>query len=222
MFYPAHISKRKWFEYYSQWFNTVEINASFYRIPAIRTVEGWKRRAPQNFCFAVKLSRLITHVRKLKNCDSEINWFFSAFEPLEKQVGVVLVQLPPNMKYDLHRLDSFIHCLPRTYHFAFEFRNRAWYREETYKLLRDNGYAFCIHDMGELKTDRILTSDIVYIRFHGFDALYGGDYKDEILQDWANWIKECTKTGKTVFAFFNNDIGGYAVKNCLTLKKMIA
>ncbi|NLW32804.1 MAG: DUF72 domain-containing protein [Fibrobacter sp.] len=221
VFYPLHLPKSKWFEYYAKWFNSVEINASFHRIPTIKTVQGWERRAPQDFCFAVKMSRLITHVRKLKNCEKEINWYFSVFEPLRKKIGAVLIQLPPTMKYNPDRLHTFFHFLPKIYHFAFEFRNREWYREETYQLLKDNDYSFCIHDMGELKTDRIITSDTVYVRFHGFDSLYGGNYRIEILENWAKWIRECVKSGKTVFAFFNNDIGGFAVKNCLTLKKLV-
>ncbi len=221
VFYPEIIPKKQWFEFYCSHFSTVELNASFYRIPTLKAVEGWKLRSPVHFRFAVKMSRLITHVRKLKNCEHELEWFFSVFAPLEKKIAVYLVQLPPNLKFDPDRLLSFSKLLPSHYHFAFEFRNATWYNDDTITLLKKLKYSFCIHDMGGLATEKVVTSPLIYIRFHGFDSLYGGDYPDEHLRQWADWIKSQIVLGKNVLGYFNNDIGGFAVKNCQRLRKMI-
>jgi len=221
VFYPPEISKAHWFEHFSSIFDTVELNASFYRIPTVKTVEGWDRRSPENFRFAVKMSRLVTHVKKLRNCEHELEWFFSVFEPLQKKIGIFLVQLPPSMKFNPALIRDFSELLPENARFAFEFRNSSWYNEETYGILGDLGHVFCIHDWDGIPTDRIVTSDTAYIRFHGYDSRYGGDYQEEILDNWAEWIRGLIKKGTTVYGYFNNDIGGFAVKNCLQLRARI-
>ncbi len=221
IFYPDSVPKKRWFEYFSTVFDTVELNASFYRIPTIKAVQGWEGRSPEYFRFAVKMSRLITHVRRLKNCERELEWFFSVFEPLQHKIAAFLVQLPPSMKIDIGRLDEFIRKLPQKSKFAFEFRNTTWYNPETYALLKEHGQIFCIHDMSGLATERIVTSDTIYIRFHGYASVYGGDYHEELLRDWAAWIREQIRDGKSVYGYFNNDIGGFAVKNCLRLRESL-
>lgn len=221
VFYPDTVPKKRWFEYYSSRFDTVELNASFYRIPTVKTALGWYNRSQANFRFAVKMSRLVSHVRRLKNCDRELEWFFSSMEPLKPKTSIILIQLPPNLRIDLKRLDEFSARLPSDQTFAFEFRNITWYSEETYALLREREHTFCIHDMAGLTTDKIITANTVYIRFHGYDSRYGGDYPDDRLCLWAEWIREQLKKGLTVFAYFNNDIGGFAVKNCLRLKEIL-
>jgi uncharacterized protein YecE (DUF72 family) len=221
VFYPNDVPKRQWFEYYCSQFQTVELNASFYRIPTLKVVEGWNSRSPQEFRFAIKMSRLVTHERKLKNCEHELEWFFSVFEPLTKKIAVFLIQLPPTLKFDPDRIINFSRLFPRDAHAVFEFRNTTWYRDETVSVLRDLGYSFCIHDMSELATEKIVTSPIAYIRFHGFDSQYGGDYPDNHLLQWAKWIKAQAARGVSVYGYFNNDIGGFAVKNCRKLIQLV-
>jgi uncharacterized protein YecE (DUF72 family) len=221
IFYPPDLPQRKWFSYYAGKFNTVEINYSFYRIPTPKTIEHWNTQSPADFHFAIKMNRQITHFKKLKNCKRETDLFFSVFQPLFSKIGIVLIQLPPTLGFDPERLLNFFNDLPKDHKFAFEFRNSSWYREETYSLLRDHKHIFCIHDMTNLKTEKIITADTVYIRFHGFDSMYGGNYPDSCLQSWADWIKKRYQDNKSIFCFFNNDIGGFAVKNGLMLKKMI-
>lgn len=219
--YPDSIARKQWFEYYCTLFPTVEINASFYRIPTRTVTESWARRSPEHFRFSVKVSRLITHVKKIKNCDREIEWFFSVFEPLEKKIALYLVQLPPNLNCDPGRLHDFIRLLPQNKKYAFEFRNTTWYNDEIVDLLRETECTFCIHDMGELKSARITTSGLTYVRFHGFDTQYGGDYSDQTLTEWAHWMQYQAARGISVYGYFNNDIGGFAVKNCRTLQQII-
>jgi len=221
VFYPDDVPKKLWFEYFGGRFDTVELNASFYRIPTVKATESWMKRSSDTFRFSVKMSRLITHVKKLGDCQREIDWFFSVFEPLFPKIAIFLVQLPPSLKFDLARLENFFGYLKSNTRYAFEFRNTSWYRDETYELLKKYGYSFCIHDMGGLATERIVSSESIYIRFHGFDSRYGGDYPDNILEEWAAWIRRQTEDGKKIFGYFNNDIGGFAAKNCLTLRSML-
>ena len=136
-FYPQNLSRNKWFEYFTEQFDTVELNASFYRIPTVKITEGWKERSPDGFRFSVKVSRLITHVKKLKDCRKELEWFFSVFEPLKEKVCIYLLQLPPNLKVDIPRLEDFSKLLPSENNYAFEFRNPTWYSEEVYEFLSE-------------------------------------------------------------------------------------
>ncbi len=219
VFYPLDLPKKKWFEYFTNHFSTVEINASFYRIPTAKVTQGWYDRSPLNFRFSIKMSRLITHVKKLRNCTEEINWFFSSFEPLQSKIAVYLIQLPPSLNYDPGRLNEFLYLLPQ-YSYALEFRNSSWYRDDIYDLLSQRGVAFCIHDMQGLQTERVVTSEMLYLRFHGYSGLYGGDYPDSVLKDWAHFIKEQHARGNSILGYFNNDIGGFAVKNCKRLEEL--
>jgi uncharacterized protein YecE (DUF72 family) len=221
VFYPITVPKRQWFEYYCSQFSTVELNASFYRIPTLKVSEGWNSRSPENFRFAIKMSRLVTHERKLKNCERELEWFFSVFAPLNKKIAVFLIQLPPTLKFDPDRIVNFSKHFPSNAHAVFEFRNVSWYCDETVSLLKSLGYSFCIHDMGELATEKIVTSPVAYIRFHGFDSRYGGDYPDTVLLQWAKWIKLQAARGVSIYGYFNNDIGGFAVKNCRKLRDLV-
>ncbi|KMQ50239.1 hypothetical protein CHISP_2809 [Chitinispirillum alkaliphilum] len=221
-FYPKELSKQKWFGYYTHHFDTVELNASFYRIPTAKVTQGWFNRSPENFRFAVKFSRLITHVKKLKDCQRELDWFFSVFEPLKEKICIYLIQLPPNLKCDIDRLAGFLKTLPGDNSYALEFRNTSWYTDKTLELLKAHHVAFCIHDLPGFPSEKIITSENVYIRFHGHESLYGGDYPEEVLKNWAKWIFDIQKKrGKKVMGYFNNDINAYSVKNCLELKGMV-
>ncbi len=219
-FYPADVSRRRWFEYFSQHFDTVELNASFYRIPKESVVESWNSRAPDRFVFSIKMSRLVTHVKKLRNCDDELRWFFGVFTPLKKKIGMYLIQIPPSLKVNHDHLKQFCEKLPSDAPVTFEFRNKSWYVDQTYKILADFNHCFCIHDMSGSSTERIVTGPAAYLRFHGYHERYGGDYTDEILTDWAHWIGNQTRKTQ-VFGYFNNDFEGFAVKNCLRLREMI-
>lgn len=221
IFYPSELPQKMWFEYFSSEFKTVEINASFYRIPTIKTVQGWNERSSSDFRFSIKMSRLVSHIRKLKNCINELKWFFSVFEPLYPKIAVVLIQLPPTMQFDPGRIAEFSSLLPSNLQFAFEFRNNSWYRDETYELLQKLGHIFCIHDMAGMVTERIVTTNSVYVRFHGYDSVYGGDYPEDHLRKWAEWINIQKEQNRVVYGYFNNDIGGYAIKNCIRLRQMI-
>ena len=220
-FYPEGLAQKKWFDYYCSRFSTVELNASFYRIPSAAAVESWEKRSPPDFRFAVKISRLISHVKKLRNCEKETEWFFSTFAPLAHRIGAFLLQLPPSLKCNPELVGSFVRQTATRVPIAVEFRNSTWYNDEVYAALKEFGCIFCIHDMNECPTERIVLSKTAYVRFHGYQARYGGDYPSGALADWGRWIKRQAKDGTKVFGYFNNDVDGFAVKNCMTLRAMV-
>jgi uncharacterized protein YecE (DUF72 family) len=209
-----------WLEYYAEQFDTVELNASFYRIPKSTVAEGWCLRTPGNFRFSVKVSRLITHVRRLVDCENELNWFFSALKPLHTKTAAFLLQFPPSFSPDVRLLSEFMSMLPQGNRYVFEFRNPDAYGGLIPEMLAEGGASFCIHDLAGCETPSLVTSDLVYIRFHGSTGRYAGDYPDEALAEWAQKIRVWERQGKQVFAYFNNDLGGNAVKNAATLLQL--
>jgi len=219
LFYPAQLPKSKWFEHYATHFDTVEINNTFYQLPKQQTIENWHRQAPKNFLYTVKANRYITHIKRLKDTSEALERFFERVHLLKENLGPVLYQLPPSFHKDLDRLVGFIRLLPKNLPTVFEFRHKSWFSEDTYKLLSEFNAAFCIHDMPGIKTPRVITADIIYIRFHGPTGKYEGNYSESALQNWAQWIKENIKKAHSLYAYFNNDIHAYAINNAKTLKQ---
>jgi uncharacterized protein YecE (DUF72 family) len=216
-FYPEDLPQRRWLEYYTEHFPTVELNASFYHIPKASTARGWAERTPPDFRFSVKLSRLITHVHKLKNCEETAEWFFRELEPLRDKVAAFLFQLPPSFLPQPKTLESFLSLLPQNNRYVFELRNPEGYSGAVPELLEKSGATFCIHDLQGLQTPYRVTSSLVYIRFHGTGGRYSGGYSESELARWATRIRRWSGEGRDVLAYFNNDIGGFAVHNAKTL-----
>ncbi len=218
-FYPEKLPKSKWFEHYAKEFDTVEINNTFYQLPKETTFQNWHKQAPRNFLFTVKANRFITHIKRLKEPQEPLDRFFKGALLLKENLGPVLYQLPPSFHKDPGRLESFLKVLPKGKIAVFEFRHESWFSDDTYNLLDDFNAAFCIHDMPGMKVPRVVTSDIIYVRFHGPTGKYQGNYSKSTLQDWANWIKDNIKDKKAVYAYFNNDYNAYAIYNAKTLKE---
>jgi len=218
-FYPSGLHKSKWFEYYAKSFDTVEINNTFYHLPKVKSVQRWYELAPKGFVYTVKANRYITHIKKLKDTSEPLERFFEIAGLLKGKLGPILYQLPPSLHKDLDLLKGFIKLLPKRSLSVFEFRHKSWYDEDTFKLLDEFGAAFCIHDLGGLETPRVITGDVIYIRFHGPTGRYAGNYTKKTLQDWSNWIKDNKSSVRAVYAYFNNDYNAYAVNNARTLKQ---
>jgi len=219
VFYPPGTTGPNLFQFYARHFNTVEINNSFYHLPAASTFDTWRESSPRNFCFAVKASRFITHMKKLKDPQSSSEKFFLAAERLEGKLGPILFQLPPRWKVNLARLAEFLESLPVEHKYVFEFRDESWFQPQVFALLRKYNVAHCIHDFADMKVPHEITADFSYIRFHGpTSAKYAGWYSSEQLQEWAKRIK--TWRLKVVYAYFNNDPEGAAVQNALELKRL--
>ena len=221
IFYPEGLPQKRWFERYAEDFDTVEINASFYRLPLASTFEGWRDKAPPGFHYAVKVNRFITHMKKLLDCEAEIDRFIALARPLGEKLGPLLYQLPPSLKLNLERLERFLERLPPDLIHVFEFRNKDWYVPDTYSLLDRHGASFCVHDMPGSKTERIAVGPIAYVRFHGGEGKYWGRYSDEGLLSWTDWVVEQTRSGRAVWCYFNNDIHGHAIDDARTLKSMV-
>ena len=220
IFYPAGTAKSEMLEFYGRHFDTVEINNSFYRLPTDTTFDKWRERSPSPFRFAVKASRFITHMKKLKDPTSSSVKFFAAAERLGKKLGPILFQLPPRWRVNVKRLSAFLDALPGEHKYVFEFRDESWLIEEVLELLRKHNVALCIHDFEEMKIPREITADVAYVRFHGpTSAKYAGSYSKEQLRTWADRIEEWD--ARAVYAYFNNDPGGAAVRNAMTLRKLL-
>ncbi|HUQ67496.1 MAG TPA: DUF72 domain-containing protein [Flavitalea sp.] len=220
-FYPDGIKESQQFEAYMKYFSTVELNNSFYMLPAAQTFENWRNATPKNFVFAVKSSRFFTHMKKLIVDKSSISKFFTNASRLEEKLGVVLFQLPPRWQVNSERLETFIAALPKGNRYTFEFREHSWYNEEVYAILRNNNCAFCIYELEYHLSPMEVTADFVYVRLHGPGNKYQGSYSETILKEWAVRCKDWQKKGKDVFIYFDNDQEGYAAFNAVRLNELV-
>jgi uncharacterized protein YecE (DUF72 family) len=221
IFYPEGLPQKRWFERYAEEFDTVEINASFYRLPRGSTFDKWHDQVPPGFRYAVKASRFITHMKKLKDCEDALETFVGLAERLKSYLGPILYQLPPGLHKDLPRLDGFLKLLSTRQEHVFEFRHKSWYDEDTLALLDRHGFGFVAHDLEGLVSPRWASGRTAYVRFHGTGGKYHGRYSDKALLDWTDWIKEQSKGGRSVWCYFNNDIHGHAIEDARTLKSMV-
>jgi uncharacterized protein YecE (DUF72 family) len=267
-FYPPDLPKDKWLEYYAQHFDTVELNNTFYHLPKEQSLKRWRTIAPKNFVYAVKASRYITHIKRLKDVSEELTRFLDLAALLGRKLGPILYQLPPSLHKDLARLESFLQVLSnvilnpslcsrtgsakrpvlrssssataedgseeslsRRPDSVFEFRHESWYCEDTYKLLRKFNVGFCIHTVARPSwpclhglearaTPRVVTGDIIYVRFHGTTGRYSGCYSKTQLRNWAKWLKEQSRNVRSIYVYFNNDACAYAVRNAKEMKEL--
>jgi uncharacterized protein YecE (DUF72 family) len=197
--------------------DTVEVNNTFYQLPKEQTFENWHKQAPDGFLYTVKANRYITHIKRLKDCSQELDRFLERALLLKNKLGPILYQLPPNLHKDLGLLESFVKLLPKKHIAVFEFRHESWYSQDTYDLLKKFNVVFCIHDMPSNPSPRVVTADVIYVRFHGPTGRYSGSYSNAQLKKWAHWIKQNSKQTRAIFAYMNNDIKGHAVKNAKML-----
>jgi uncharacterized protein YecE (DUF72 family) len=220
-FYPMDLPVSRWFEHYASVFDTVELNNSFYRLPEAKTFERWGREAPRQFLFAVKGSRFLTHMKKLKDPEAALARLFGRARELGSHLGPVLYQLPPGWKLDVCRLEHFLHVLPRGRRHVVEFRDPSWYDDRVFDMLEHSGVAMCLHDMRGSATFRERVGPFVYVRFHGAEKTYTGSYSNERLRSWADWLRRRRSSGTDIYAYFNNDAGGHAPRNAQTLRRYL-
>ncbi|HEY2905613.1 MAG TPA: DUF72 domain-containing protein [Vicinamibacterales bacterium] len=219
-FYPAELSSSRWLEYYAERFDTVEINNTFYRLPEAPTFAAWARRVPRGFVYAVKASRYLTHMKKLKDPKEPITRFFTRAKRLRTTFGPVLYQLPPRWPVNVERFSAFLRALPRGVRHTIEFRDPSWYTDEIFAMLEKHRVALCLHDMQGSASGMRAIGPFVYVRFHGVQK-YSGRYPDETLERWAEWLAERVKEGRRVYAYFNNDTGGHAPRDAVRLRAML-
>jgi uncharacterized protein YecE (DUF72 family) len=220
VFYPAELRPARWLEHYAAHFNTVEINNTFYRLPEGSRFDEWRRRAPSGFVYAVKASRFLTHMKKLKDPDEPLDRLFVRTAKLGRTLGPTLYQLPPKWPVNVERLERFLGVLPRRRRHAIEFRDASWYCDDVFALLERHRVALCLHDMAGSSTGRLSVGPFVYVRFHGVEK-YSGRYSDQTLNTWAGWLAQRVRDGAPVYAYFNNDTGGHAPRDAVRLRAAV-
>jgi uncharacterized protein YecE (DUF72 family) len=218
-FYPQDMAKPRWLDFYSRHFSTVELNNSFYHLPSEKAFINWRDSSPPGFVFSVKVSRFITHIKRLRNIEEPVANFMARARLLKGKLGPLLYQLPQTMKRDDQLLEDFVKMLPSNVRHVFEFRHTSWFDDKVFDLLRRYNISFCIYDMPDFNTPVMATSDLAYIRFHGSRQLYGSCYSEKELEGWAKKITELES--RVVFAYFNNDAEGFAIRNAMTLKNLL-
>jgi uncharacterized protein YecE (DUF72 family) len=219
-FYPARMSPRDYLGFYSQHFDSVEIDGSFYRLPKPPTLKEWYRTVPKGFLFAMKASRYLTHMKKLKDAREPLHRFLRVAERLKDKLGPLLLQFPPWWRLNLDRLESFLPLLPKSHRFTMEFRDPTWFDPKTLDLLNRYGVAFCIYEIAGKRSPSHLTTNWTYIRLHGAAKAYSGNYPLATLKKWAKSIADWKQEGKDTYIYFDNDQAGYAAKNAATLKEL--
>jgi uncharacterized protein YecE (DUF72 family) len=220
-FYPEKLPKAKWLEFYAGRFNTVELNSSFYRLPSEAAFSNWHDSTPVNFTFSVKVSRFITHIKRLRDIEESLEKFIDRAKILGEKLGPLLYQLPPSMHRNDELLELFLSNLPKGMKHVFEFRHQSWFEDGVFQILRRYNAGFCVYDMPSVTCPLVATAGFIYIRFHGSTGLYWSCYSDEELADWARRLAALAENYKAIYAYFNNDARGFAVKNALTLENFL-
>jgi len=226
-FYPPELSVAEWLPRYASVFDTVEVNSTFYRLPDSSTFAGWRAQTPRNFLMAIKASRYLTHLKRLRDPREPIARLFERAQTLGPRLGPVLYQLPGNFQRDLNRLETFLEALPasiplgsrcRRLRHVMEFRHPSWYEPETYALLERHGVSLCLHDKRGSEISEPLVGPLVYVRFHGTSGHYFGSYDRTELRRWAIRLAGHVREGRAVYAYFNNDPNATATENALVLR----
>lgn len=225
--YPAEFQEKSRLQYYASLFNSLEVNSIFYKLPRSSTVANWAESVPGNFRFTFKVSKTITHVKELKFDVKDVNDFIKTVENIGEKKGCLLAQFPPSLKIEkLDQLQRLLEALGEAtyksdWKLAIEFRNPSWYEREVYELLEEYNAAMVIQGMPKSATPlNQVRGDFIYLRFHGPEPRYRGDYSDEFLQEYAGYINTWISEKKTVYAYFNNTVGA-AVENLQTLNKYV-
>lgn len=223
-FYPSDLPVKGWLDYYQKEFDTAEINNSFYRLPSEETYAQWAEQVDSNFLFAVKGSRFLTHMKKLKDAEEPWDNIVSHSDYLGERRGPVLLQFPERWNKNLLRLEEFFEITTQNtaVDIALEFRNESWFSSDVYRLLEKYDIALCIADSDKFRREDRLTSHFSYFRYHGRGAhIYADSYSGQQLKKEAKLISKFAKDGTSVFVYFNNDGNANAIKNAKTLRKLI-
>ncbi len=221
-YYPEGTKPTQMLAHYLRDFDTVELNNTFYQLPNESTFDSWRDATPSDFLFAVKGSRFITHMIKLKDAQRGLTNFLPRAERLGDKLGPILWQLPPRWNVNIERLEEFLSILPRTHRYTFELRHPSWMTDAVYEVLRKYDAAFCIYELAGYHSPIEITADWTYIRLHGPTELkYQGSYSNAQLAAWAERIRRWSRTMKAIYVYFDNDDSAYAVDNALTLKRLL-
>jgi uncharacterized protein YecE (DUF72 family) len=220
-FYPTDISSEEMLGFYCRYFQSVEINNTFYHLPDCATLEHWRDNTPADFVFSVKASRYITHMKKLTDPRKSLGVLLDRISVIGNKLGPILFQLPPKWRYNQERLSLFLDSLSKEFRYAFEFRDHSWLNEQCYELLGRHGAAVCIYELDGFLSPHQVTGNFVYLRLHGPGGPYQGNYAPGTLSEWAKAISSWSARHTSVYCYFDNDEAGYAAKNAIELQEML-
>lgn len=221
-YYPEGMKSHQMLAHYLRDFDTVELNNTFYQLPNESTFDAWRDNTPRDFLYAVKGSRFITHMIKLKDAQRGLTNFMPRAERLGAKLGPILWQLPPGWKVNVERLEEFLSLLPKKHRYTFELRNETWMTDAVLEVLKKHNAAFCIYELAGYQSPLEMTADWTYVRLHGPTSFkYQGSYSDEQLAEWADRIRAWSRKMKAVYVYFDNDDSAYAVDNAIALKRMV-
>jgi len=221
-FFPNDVPARLHLEFYATHFDTTELNGVFYRTPTEEAVRGWAEHTPDDFIFAWKASKFITHWKQLNdNCRNSLDLMESRLKLLRGKDGAVLFQLPLQFEKNRERLASFIKLLKSSRRYAFEFRHASWYEDDILDLLRDNDIALCISDHHDAPSPWIATAHHIYVRGHGPGGRYRGHYRPNTLDKWKRWLERMRCSGRTAYVYFDNDQKSAAPKDAARLREIL-
>lgn len=223
-FYPEELRTTEWLSYYAKSFSITEINTSFYHLPKDTTVLGWSEKVPKRFKFCPKISRYITHIKRLKDPEQTLEKFFTVFDLMKDRLGPVLIQLPPTLQFNYDVAEHFYTELQhyKGYSFVMEVRHETWLSEDSLTLMSKFKIGFVISQSGDkFPYSEMVTAKNIYVRFHGPNELYASSYSDEQLVYFAEKFKTWMNKGHVIWAFFNNDIHGYAYVNAKRLEELM-
>lgn len=220
-FYPKNLAQSKWFEFYCESFNSVELNVTFYRFPRVKDLESWYTRSPNEFTFTVKAPRLITHYKRFNNAERELQEFYNTVQKgLKDKLGPILFQLHPATKFSTQKLQQILDLLDASFVNVIEFRDQSWWRSDVAAALRSKNVTFCGISYPNLPDQVLHTASSLYFRFHGVPKLYLSSYSKNKLSSVIDEIKR-KRNVRDVFIYFNNDIEVFAVKNAKTVQSLI-
>ena len=225
LFYPPRLKSTEWLRFYADHFYTTEINGSFYKLPTQETVIEWTKKVPTNFMFCPKMSRFLTHMKKLNDPDEPLERFFNIFQQMKKMMGPVLLQLPRQLRFNYNKAEHLYHLLGskyKKYEFVLEVRHETWLKKESLDLMTKHDIGLVISQSGErFPYSEMVTAKNIYIRFHGPRELYASSYSDEMLKEFAKKFRNWEREGHTIWAYFNNDIHGFAIEDARRLTKLL-
>ncbi len=221
IFYPPELKSKDWLKFYSQNFDTVELNVTFYRTPRPSTFKKWYEETPPHFVFSLKVPKIITHMKKLRDIKEPLENFLKSISPLQEKARVLLFQLPPSLSYEREGMEEFLKILSAEYKKVIEIRNRSFHCEEFVELLKKYNVCLCFSDCGKRYPSwyEVQTTDFLYLRLHGAKELYVSNYEEEELQALVEKIRRFE--AEEVYVYFDNTALGYALQNALYLKNLL-
>lgn len=220
-FYPAGLPQSRWFQYYTEHFNTLELNVTFYRFPTLKSLQGWYNKAPEGFVFSAKVPRSITHYRKFEETQRMLNDFYGLLkEGLKEKIGCVLFQLPGSFKYSEEKLQKMIGQIDPSFTNVIEFRNEEWWRKNVVTQLKKNNISFCGVSYPKLPDDAVMNTSIPYYRFHGVPKLFFSEYSKAFVKKIFQQLNE-KKTAKTIYVYFNNTATQAAINNARYFQSLV-